>query len=249
MIVKNTDRPDRLPSATVAEAVTVLPKVKDMSPDDTPRERAEKYGCGVLSVPDLWALILRTGTVGNPITHLCRQLMAQNDNRLRTLERRTRQEILSIKGLGKLKALQIEAVIELIRRYNSEAPAENPLIRNSADIYRTVRQNLGGLDHEEVWVLLLNRRHEAVKFVQLSKGGWSSSIFDVKMLIKEAMLENTSSIALCHNHPSGNLQPSTQDDNITRRCREACAIVEINMIDHIIVTADSYYSYADNGRL
>ena len=165
------------------------------------------------------------------------------------LERRTRQEILGIKGLGKLKALQIEAVMELIRRYNGEPPAENPRIRCSADIYATVRQTLGGLDHEEVWVLLLNRRHEAVKFVQLSKGGWSSSIFDVKMLIKEALLENASSLALCHNHPSGNLNPSPQDDNITRVCKQACGTMELNMIDHLIVTADSYYSYADQGRL
>ncbi|MBP3298312.1 MAG: DNA repair protein RadC [Muribaculaceae bacterium] len=248
MIVKNREDRDT-GSGTAGIPQSVRPKVKDMSPDDTPRERAEKYGCGILSVADLWALILRTGTVGNPITHLCRELMKHNDDRLRVLERRTRQEILGIKGLGKLKALQIEAVMELIRRYNGEPPAENPRIRCSADIYATVRQALGGLDHEEVWVLLLNRRHEAVKFVQLSKGGWSSSIFDVKMLIKEALLENASSLALCHNHPSGNLNPSPQDDNITRVCKQACGTMELNMIDHLIVTADSYYSYADQGRL
>lgn len=248
MIIKSREDRDT-GSGTAGTPQSVRPKVKDMSPDDTPRERAEKYGCGVLSVADLWALILRTGTVGNPITHLCRELMKHNDGRLRVLERRTRQEILGIKGLGKLKALQIEAVMELIRRYNGEPPAENPRIRCSADIYATVRQALGGLDHEEVWVLLLNRRHEAVKFVQLSKGGWSSSIFDVKMLIKEALLENASSLALCHNHPSGNLNPSPQDDNITRVCKQACGTMELNMIDHLIVTADSYYSYADQGRL
>lgn len=248
MIIKPSAEPT-LGDSTVREPQMRLPKVKDMSPDDTPRERAEKYGCAVLSVPDLWALILRTGTVGNPITRLCRDLMEQNDNRLRTLERRTRQEILAIKGLGKLKAIQIEAVMELIRRYNEEQPSRNPLIKSSVDIYNVVRHRLGGLDHEEVWVLLLNRRLEAVKFVQLSKGGWSATLFDVKMLIKEALLENASAVVMCHNHPSGQLKPSPQDDKITRVCSDACRTMEITLIDHLIVTADSYYSYADQGRL
>lgn len=228
-----------------------LPKIKDMDRADTPREKAEKFGCASLSVPDLWALVLRTGTVGNPITELCRSLMRANDGQLTRLERRSRKELLAIKGLGPLKVIQIEAVMELIRRYNSESPAENPIIKGSADIFGVMRPHLGHLDHEEVWALILNQRHEVVKLYQASKGGIASSIFDVKLIVKEALLENASAIALCHNHPSGNLTPSPQDDAITRKCKEACALMDLRMIDHIILTSHNskYFSYHDRGRL
>lgn len=220
-----------------------------MDKNDTPREKALKHGCGVLSVPDLWAIILRTGSVGNPITELTRQMMRLNDGKLTMLERRTRKELLAIKGLGTLKALQIEAVMELIRRYNSEEPDETPQIKSSRDIFEVMKPRIAHLPHEEVWIVILNRRHQVVKLFQVSKGGWASSLFDVKVIIKEAMLENACSVALCHNHPSGNLMPSPQDDDITRRCHEACKIVDIRFIDHLIITPHGFYSYADHSRL
>lgn len=226
-------------------------KIKDMDSDDTPRERAEKYGVGVLSVADLWALILRTGIVGKPITELCRDLMRDNDGKLTRLERRSKAELLTIKGMGPLKALQIEAVMELIRRYNSEEPAPNPRVNSSADIFRIMRPRIGHLPHEEMWALLLNRRHECVKCLQLSKGGISSTVFDVRVLLRAALVENVEAVALCHNHPSGTRGPSPQDDNLTRKCKEACATMDITLLDHIIVTNrnDSYFSYRDEGRM
>lgn len=229
----------------------VAPRIKDMDSDDTPRERAEKHGCSVLSVPDLWALILRTGTVGNPITALCRDLMRSNDGKLTNLERRTRQELLQIKGLGKLKVIQIEAVMELVRRYNSEQVESNPVVQGSKAIFGVMRPHIGHLAHEEMWALMMNSRNEVVKLYQVSKGGVTGTAFDVKLIVKEALLENATSVALCHNHPSGNLQPSPQDDQLTRRCKEACRFMEIRFLDHVIVTADprKYYSYFDEGRL
>lgn len=226
-------------------------KIKDMDSDDTPRERAEKYGVGVLAVADLWALILRTGIVGKPITELCRDMMRDNDGKLTRLERRSRAELLNIKGMGRLKALQVEAVMELIRRYNSEEPAPNPRVASSGDIFRIMRPRIGNLPHEEIWALLLNRRHECVKCMQISKGGMSSTVFDVRLLLREALLENATSVAICHNHPSGTREPSVQDDQLTRRCKEACAQLDIRLIDHIIVTNHNttYYSYCDEGRL
>lgn len=243
MIVKEQD--------TELQPAPNAPRIKDMHSDDTPRERAEKLGCASLTIPELWAIILRTGVSGNPIMHLCRSLMEANDNRLTLLERRTRRELLAIKGLGKLKVIQIEAVMELIRRYNREEASGNPIIKGSQAIFKVMRPHLGHLDHEEVWALFLNQRNEVLKLYQVSKGGLASTIFDIKMIIKEALLENAACVVLCHNHPSGNLRPSPQDDQITRRCKEACAIMELRMLDHIIVSADSthYYSYFDEGRL
>ena len=226
-------------------------KIKDMDRDDTPRERAEKYGVVSLSIPDLWALILRTGIVGKPITELCRDFMRENDGKLTRLERRTRAELLNIKGLGRLKALQIEAVMELIRRYNMEEPAPNPQIKSSADIFRMMRPRIGGLPHEEIWALLLNRRNECMKCLQLSKGGISASVFDVRLLLRQALTENASSVALCHNHPSGTRTPSPQDDAITLKCKGACEALDLTFLDHIIVTSHNsrYFSYRDEGRL
>lgn len=248
MIVKKL--PESHDPDNVSEPLPAMPRIKDMDKDDTPREKAEKFGCSVLSVPDLWALILRTGTTGFPITELCRELMRRNGGRLSVLERRTRRELLEIRGLGALKVIQIEAVLELIRRYNKEPLADNPIVKTSADIQRIMRPEIGHLPHEEMWVLILNRRHEVVKRWQASKGGLSSTLFDLKLIIKEALLENASAIALCHNHPSGNTSPSPADDAITRRCSEACKLMEIHFLDHIIVTAsENFYSYNDNGRL
>ncbi len=156
---------------------------------------------------------------------------------------------MAIKGLGPLKVIQIEAVLELIRRYNSESPAENPFIRTSADIYKVISPRIAHLPHEEVWAIILNQRNQVVKLYQASKGGWASSVFDVKPIIKEAMLENASAIALCHNHPSGSLRPSPQDDNITRICLQAATLMEIRFLDHLIVTRHGYYSYNDEGKL
>lgn len=231
------------------ERIYSPPRVKDMCKEDTPRERAIEYGVGVLSTADLWALILRTGTVGNPITSLCRDLMQANNDSLQVLERRTRNELLNIKGLGKLKALQIEAVMELVRRYNLEKPVDNPTIRQSSDIYAIMGPVIGNEDHEEVWALFLNRSHKVVKRTRCTVGGFSSSLFDVRMVIKAALLENSSALILCHNHPSGQLRPSPQDDAITKKCKEAASLMDISLLDHIIVTANGYYSYADEGRL
>lgn len=226
-----------------------LPRVADMDKNDTPRERAIKYGCEVLSLAELWALILRTGTVGNPITELCRDLMRRNDDSLVTLQKRTRQELLALKGLGSLKALQIEAVMEIVRRYNLEGVSDNPVVKTSADAAALMKPKIGALPHEEIWVIILNRRNQVIKTTQITKGGISASVFDIRLVIKTALLENASAIMLVHNHPSGNLLPSPQDDQITRRCKEAAAVMDIRLLDHIIVTSSSYYSYADEGRL
>lgn len=206
---------------------------------------------GALSLAELWALILRTGVQGTPITELCKNLMKANDNRLTRLERRTRKELSAIKGLGPLKVTQIEAVMELIRRYNAEQPGSNPVIDNSRAIFKVIRPKIGGLDHEEVWALILNQRNEVVQLYQASKGGLAASVFDVKLIVKQALLENAAAVVLCHNHPSGNLRPSVQDDRITRSLKEACALLDLKMLDHLIVTASTtdYYSYFDQGRL
>ncbi len=223
--------------------------VKDFDPDDQPREKAEKHGCQVLGIPDLWAIVLRTGTPGNPITQLCRDLMNENGGKLHNLERRTRAELRKMKGIGLTKSIQIEAVLELMRRYAGEEPIADKPISASVDIYNRMRMKIGNLDHEEIWMLLLNRRNVVIRELRLTSGSATASIFDLKKAIKHAILENAEGVILCHNHPSGATRPSVQDDNITRKLTEACRFMDIRMLDHVILTSGSFFSYADNGKL
>ena len=223
--------------------------VKELDPDQQPREKAEKYGCGVLSVPELWALILRTGMVGFPITDLCRHLMRENDNSLHRLERRTRQELRDIKGIGPTKSIQVEAVMELIKRYSEEdIPYDEP-IGTSAQIHARMKPKIGNLDHEEIWVLFLNRRNQVIKELCVTVGTSVASLFDLKKVIKHALLENAEGLVLCHNHPSGNLRPSPEDKRITLELKKACDLMKLRMLDHVIVTASHFYSFHDDGLI
>lgn len=223
--------------------------VKEMDEDQQPREKAEKYGINVLSIPELWAIILRVGSPGYPITELCRDLMRKNKGSLHRLERRTKEELCEMKGVGPVKAIEILAVMELIRKYiNEDIPDDEP-IRSSVQIYKLMRHKIGNLDHEEIWLLLLNRRNQVIKEIKLTSGTSTSSVFDTKLAIKQAILENSEGIILCHNHPSGTLSPSLHDDKLTRDLKEACAYMGIRLLDHVIITSKGHYSYNDSSRL
>lgn len=240
-----THEPDTLPE-------TPVQTIKQMARDERPRERAMIYGIDSLTTAELLAIILRTGQPGLPITDLCRQLMGDNNNSLLRLARRSRKELMLTKGIGTAKALQIEAMMEIMKRYGRELTETNPestFIKNSESIHHLMRYRLANLDHEEVWVLLLNRRNQVINEFRLTSGSSIASVFDTKMIIKRALLEGAEGLALCHNHPSGNLRPSTQDDQITRKLYAACQAMELRMIDHVILSTEGFYSYADMGRL
>lgn len=227
--------------------------IKEMAKEERPRERAITHGIRSLTTAELLALILRTGQPGLPITDLCRQLMNDNDNSLLRLERRTRSELMLTKGIGDAKALQVEAMMEVMRRYHQESIDNSTrkidILRASSSIHDRMRYKIANLDHEEVWILLINRRNEVIKEFRLTSGSAVASVFDTKMVIKRALLENADGVVMCHNHPSGTLRPSPQDDNITRKLTEACKTMDLRMLDHVIITTGGFYSYADEGRL
>ena len=223
--------------------------VKDMDVDDQPRERALKYGISTLSTPDLWALILRTGLPGKPITQLCRDLMRDNEQSLFKLERKSLKEIMTTKGIGQTKGLQILAAMEITRRYNREKVGEKYIITSSQAIYDLMRSEIGNLSHEEIWAIYLGRRNDVILKKRISTGSATASIFDVKSILKEALLIDAQGLALVHNHPSGNLVPSGPDDQITRKMKEGAQIMDLRMVDHLIISASGFYSYYDSGRL
>lgn len=238
--------PDMQPETTIL-------KIKEMAQEERPRERAILHGIGALTTAELLAIILRTGQPGLPITDLCRQLMNDNGNSLLRLEQRSRSELMLTKGIGSAKALQVEAMMEVMRRYLRESIDSSSrridTIKTASCIHERMRYRIANLDHEEVWIILLNRRNAIIKEFRLTSGGTASSIFDTKMIIKRALLENAEGVVMCHNHPSGNLRPSPQDDNITHKLFDACKTMDLRMLDHVIVATTGFYSYADEGRL
>ena len=221
----------------------------EVDSDDRPYERAVAHGCHPLGNADLWALILRSGRPGLPITYICRELMRMGGGSLHSLERRERKELLAITGIGPVKAIQIEALFQLLRNYMHETMAERPQIRQSGDIYNLMRPVIANLPHEEIWVIYLDQSNKAIARMMVSVGSGRASIFDVKKVLKHALLENAQGLILCHNHPSGNDKPSVPDDQITQQMKKAAAQLDIRMLDHVILTPSGYYSYSDNSRL
>lgn len=236
-----------------SDTVTAPRTIKDMNADERPRERAVTHGIGSLTTAELLALVLRTGQKGLPITDLCRQLMNDNNNSLLTLERRTRAELMLTKGIGDTKALQIEAMMELMRRHFQESIDASTRridpVNSSAAIHNRMRCRIANLDHEEIWIILLNRMNQVIQEFKVTSGSATASVFDPKMVLKRALLENAEGIIMCHNHPSGNLRPSSQDDHITKMLHDACRIMSLRFLDHLIVSNTGYYSYNDEGRL
>lgn len=224
--------------------------VKEFDPDDRPQEKAERLGIGALTLPELWALVLRSGQPGVPITRLTKELMSANGGKLRNLERRSRKELMRIPGIGNVKALQIEAVLEIMRRYNRESLGEKVIIKTPEDIYNYIRHEAASLNCEKIWIMMLTRSAALESCKAVSSGGTTGTVFDVKTILREVIsTPRVESVVMIHNHPSGNLRPSREDDNITRMMKEGCEYLGIKFMDHLIVTQDSFFSYHIEGRL
>ena len=223
--------------------------VKDMHEDDQPREKAMKYGIGSLANSELLALVLGIGKPGMPITQITRAIMEANDHKLLNLERRSFEELLDYPAIGPAKALQIMSVMELVRRYSRERIGERVVISSPQTIFEYMRPINGNLPHEEIWVLTLNRANQVVGKFCASSGGATATVFDLKKIIRKALSSGAEGIVLCHNHPSGNLIPSGPDDAITYKLRDACKLMDLRFLDHLIITSDGFYSYHDRGRL
>lgn len=223
--------------------------LKQLHSEAQPREKALSKGIGALTLSELWAIILRVGSKGMNVLELADELLRRNDYKLRRLERRSLKELMMLKGLGETKAIQVMAVMELIRRYSTEALPEKTRFTSSELVYRRMLPYIGNIDHEEIWALMLDNSHAELASICLSSGGKKQTVFDLTVLLKHALIEGATSVILCHNHPSGQLIPSLSDDSITRLCKEGCRAVGLKLLDHVIITSVGFYSYADNGRL
>ncbi len=224
--------------------------IKQWTPQDRPREKLIQNGPLYVTDAELLALLLGSGSKHETVVELARKVLLHANNNLNELARKSISDLKKIKGIGEAKAVTIAAALELGRRRGIADIIDKEKVSNSHDIARIFRSVLGDLPHEEFWVVLLNRSHKIIDKIRISKGGISGTVADVRIMLKEAIEKLASGIILCHNHPSGNLQPSEQDIQLTHKIRDAGLLLDVSLLDHIIVSEkDEYFSFADEGLL
>ena len=225
-------------------------RVADLSVDDKPREKALRNGIQSLSKAELMAIILGSGMVGKSVIDLSREILRDNDDNISRIARMSVDELCrNYNGIGPAKAISLLAAFELGTRCIEDGQELPEQIRGGIDVYNVMKQKLDRINYEEFWIIHLSRSNRIIARECVSRGGTAATVVDVKLILKSALNKLASSMILVHNHPSGNLMPSQQDDDITRRIKAGAATLDIRVLDHVIITQSGYYSYADEGRL
>ena len=218
--------------------------------DDRPREKAMKYGFSDLSPAELFAIIIGSGSQGENVVDLCQRLLNDHDNKIYKIARLDYNDLARMyRGVGEVKALQILAAIEIARRFQGEEFDDEFQITDANAAYRYLRTFMLDKNHEEMWMLILDRAKHVKAKVKVSSGGTAATVGDEKIILRQAIVGLASSIILAHNHPSNNPRPSIQDDTLTQRVKKACDAVGIPLDDHIIVCRGDFYSYQAQGKL
>ncbi len=215
--------------------------------EDRPREKMLLKGKNALSDAELLAILLGSGTVGESAVALAQRILSEVDYNLHELGKRSVTELQRYKGVGEAKAIAIAAALEIGRRRQLSDLRERPRITGSRDAFQVIAPLLTDLHHEEFWVLMLNKANEVFARERLRTGGMAGTVVDVKILFKTALDARAAAVIAVHNHPSGNLQPSQADVDLTRRLRKAGELLDLPLLDHLIVSERGYYSFADEG--
>jgi DNA repair protein RadC len=223
--------------------------IKEWAVEDRPREKLSKNGSRSLSDAELIAILIGSGNLDETAVELSRRILASVDNNLNELGRKSIEYLQTYKGIGEAKAITIVAALELGKRRKESEIKNKSKITGSKDVADYFQSVLGDLNHEEFWILLLDRGNKIMDSFRVSEGGISGTVIDVRKILKVAIEKQASSIILCHNHPSGTLQASDADLKITRKITDASKIMDISVLDHVIIGNDKYYSFADEGIL
>lgn len=221
--------------------------INQWAEDDRPREKFLLKGKSSLSDSELLAILIGSGSRNESAVQLCQRILASTNNNLNQLGKISINQLTNFKGIGEAKAISIAAALELGRRRRAEETIELTKISSSKMVFEIMQPIIGELPHEEFWVLYLNNSNKVIYKAQLSKGGITGTVVDVRLIFKTAFEYNATSIILSHNHPSGKLQASDADIQITRKIKEASKHLEIIVLDHIIITETGFYSFNDEG--
>lgn len=217
--------------------------------EDRPREKMILHGVSALSNAELLAILIGSGNTEESAVELMRKVLTDYRNNLNELGKASIDELCRYKGIGPAKAISILAASELGKRRKEEKVEGRVSILSSKDVYECFYSLMCDLPTEECWVLLLNQASKIIDKVKVSSGGLNAVAVDVRCILREALLKRASAIALCHNHPSGNIRPSREDDRLTQQVNQASQCMNIHLVDHVILTDGAFYSYADEGRI
>jgi len=222
--------------------------INQWAEEDRPREKMSALGAENLTNAELLAILIGSGSTKESAVDLMKRILSDCNNNLNTLGKMTIRELCGYNGIGEAKAISILAACELGKRRQAENAEERPDLGTATRIYNHMHPVMQDLDVEEFWVLLMNQHYRLIKKVRISHGGITETAVDIRIIIKEAVLVNCTVLAVCHNHPSGNLTPSNSDNQLTKSIRRACELMNIHFLDHVIVTDGQYYSYHEQGK-
>jgi len=224
-------------------------RIKDWAVEDRPREKMYLKGVASLSNAELLAILIGSGNKQETAVQLSQLILSTVANNLSELGKLSVKELMTFKGIGKAKAVTIIAAMELARRKSVAKPAQRDVIRSSREAFALFYPALCDLRHEELWIALINQAGKVIDKVKISQGGIEQTIADMRVILDPAIRAHCSGIILCHNHPSGNIQPSQEDDRLTSNLVQAARLMNIKLLDHIIIYDMTFYSYADEGRI
>lgn len=223
--------------------------IKHLSKDDRPREKLIQNGRQHLSNSEILGILIGSGTREKSSVQLCQEILNSVNNDLNELAKLSISDLQKFKGIGEAKAISIAAALELGRRRKNETKKEKITLKSSTDAYVFVSKLFEDLIHEEFHIIILNRANQIKRSILISKGGLSGTVADGKLIFKYALEQSAAAIILCHNHPSGNLKPSTADINLTKKLKDFGKMIDLPVLDHLIVTDNHYFSFADEGIL
>ena len=223
--------------------------INQWAEEDRPREKMMALGSQALSDAELLAILVGSGSPQEDAVSLMKRILNDCNNNLNTLGKMTLRQLCDYNGVGPAKAITILAACELGKRRQMEKAEERPDLGTATKIYNHMHPVLQDSDVEEFWLLLMNQNHRLIKQVCISHGGITEVSVDIRIIMREAVLANATIIAVCHNHPSGNLRPSTADNDLTNQLQRACQLMRIHFMDHVILTDGNYFSYRETGRL
>ncbi|MBP3767098.1 MAG: DNA repair protein RadC [Prevotella sp.] len=223
--------------------------INQWAKEDRPREKLAASGAEALSNAELLAILIGSGSMKESAVELMKRILSECNNNLNTLGKMSLHELMQYNGIGEAKAITILAACELGKRRQREQAEERPDLGTATRMYNYLHTHMQDLDVEEAWLLLMNQNFRLIKSLRLSHGGITETAVDVRLIIKEAVLCNATILALAHNHPSGSIRPSADDNRLTERVKKACEVMRIRFADHIIVTDGQYYSYHEQGKI
>ncbi len=223
--------------------------IKEWSEDDRPREKLMNRGEAALTNAELLAILIGSGTRKKSAVELMQDILRVCDDKLARLSKMSIKELMAFNGIGEAKAITIKAAAEIGRRRTMERSDDSPQMTNASQVYEYMHPLMQDLPHEEFWAILLNNSSRIIKRTRISSGGLTATAVDVRMVLKEALIADATCIIVCHNHPSGQLRPSRDDQMLTDRLHTALNQINIKLLDHVIITDGTYYSFAEDGKI